>query len=69
MDNPYLEGLLKEINLAQEEGRKGIFRINDKVNDEAALLAKDYIEKKFPNYKTEFRKCFSCSGWDILIYF
>lgn len=70
VNNNFIEELMIEINSAHSNGRSGVFRINDKVDDETALFAESYLKKNLPShYRIEFRKCFTCTGWDILIYF
>lgn len=70
MDNEqYLNGLLAEIDRARNSGKKGVFRINNKVSDNIAKYARDYLISNTP-YRIEFTKCSTCSQtWDILIIF
>ena len=65
----YLDGILAEIEIAKENGYKGVYRVNDKIPDNVAL----YVQAYFSNmveYRAEIRKCPSClNTWDVLIFF
>jgi len=65
----YLNSLLSEIGRVKERGGKGIYRINDKIEDRAI----DYVRNYFlgsPEYDAVFYKCPACLGtWDVTITF
>jgi len=65
----YLDSLLKEIEIAKEQRRNGVFKIREKLTDEVALYAKRHLETQ-TNYRVDFRKCPACAfEWDIMIIF
>lgn len=67
--NEYLEKILSEIESAKSSGRKGLFKINEKVSDSNAIYIQKYFEGN-EDYRIETRKCKNCRRtWDILIYF
>lgn len=65
----FLDMLLSEINFAKEQGRNGVFKMHEKLTDEAAIYAKNYLEAN-TRYRIEFHKCRQCAfEWDIMVIF
>jgi hypothetical protein len=65
----YLAKILKEIDVAQEQHRNGVFKVNEKVSDNVANYVKNYLIAN-TKYRIEFRRCPSCKRtWDIMIIF
>jgi len=65
----YLTKLLKEIELAQEQHRNGVFKINEKISNAVADYVKNYLIGN-TKYRVEFKRCSHCTRtWDIIIIF
>jgi hypothetical protein len=65
----YVEKLLKEIELAKAKGRRGVFKMREKLSTQTATYARDYLTAH-TQYRIEFRKCPACAfEWDIVIIF
>jgi hypothetical protein len=65
----YLDNLLREIELAKEQNRNGIFKIREKMSDSTATYVRDYLISHTP-YRIDFRKCPACAfEWDIMVIF
>jgi hypothetical protein len=66
-EKEYLDGILAEIERKKTVGRKGVYRINDKITPRVAR----YIEKYFkdnPGYYISMKRCAQCTNeWDIII--
>jgi hypothetical protein len=43
---------------------KSFFQINQRISNNIIKQLEQYFSN---NYSTEFRKCSSCGGWDIII--
>ena len=68
-DKEYLEKILLEIQRAKENGKKGVFKINEKISDSNANYLQSYFSNKI-EYEVTARKCRNCKRvWDIMIYF
>jgi hypothetical protein len=65
----YLKKIIKEIEIAKEKNRKGVFKINEKIDDNSAKYIKEYLDKN-TDYRIKFERCSSCTRtWDIIIIF
>jgi hypothetical protein len=63
----YLDSILKEIDAKKEAGRKGVYRINEKITLRAARYVETYF-KNNPGYFVSIKKCMQCRNeWDIII--
>ena len=68
-EQDYLNKMLKEIELAKEQHRNGIYKIREKMTDSTAIYVRDYLKSHTP-YRIEIRKCPACAfEWDIMIIF
>jgi len=65
----YLNNLLAEIDRIKERGGKGLYRINDKIQDSAVDYARNYFAG-IEGYDAVFHKCATCLGtYDVMISF
>jgi hypothetical protein len=61
---------MKDLENQKKLGKNGFFKINEKVSDSNVFYLKAYLQKNYPAYRVETRKCVSClNTWDILIFF
>lgn len=66
-EETYLEGILKEIETKKAAGRKGVYRINEKITSRVAKYLDKYF-KDNPGYYVSIKKCAQCRNeWDIII--
>lgn len=68
-EQEYLDKLLKEIEIAKEQRRNGVFKIREKMTTSTATFVRNYL-KANTNYRVEIRKCPQCAfEYDVLIIF
>ncbi len=66
----YLQSLLAEIENAKLNGRKGVYKIDEKIPDSTVKYIQKYFADKSPEFRLETRKCARCRHtWDILVIF
>jgi len=70
LEEVYLKKLLSEIEVKKKEGKKGLFKIGEKINHNIANYVKDYFEGS-QEYSADVHSCAGCksSRWDIVILF
>jgi hypothetical protein len=65
----YLVKLLEEIAQAKAQHRNGVFKMNEKIPDDVAKHARDFLIAN-TKHRIEFRKCLTCRRtWDVIIIF
>lgn len=69
IDMDYVDGLKADIETALLAGRKGLFRLEEKISDETARYIID-LYKHDPTVVTKLTKCGRCKmQWEVFIYF
>ena len=65
----YLQQILEDINVLKAKGKKGLFRINEKMSVETSRAIENHF-KGNPDYDVEIHRCVNCTdSYDIMISF
>ena len=66
----YLAKILREIETNEILGKRGVFKINEKIPDNTAKYVEKYLKENTNYKKITFERCSSCTKtWDIIVWF
>lgn len=66
----YLDGILAQLEQKKIEGKRGLFRVGERIDFNIANYVKDYF-KNNTGYEIDVHSCGGCKSkiWDIVILF